>query len=201
MSRAKATTAERILDAAEAIFAARGYDATSLSDIAEGVGIRTPSLYNHFESKESLYLAVLERLLDPFFAMLDGFLAQPLDVARAEESIAALMSHHARSPNLARLLQHASLSDSRHLELLYDRWYRPFFDRAARLIGNNPALAGSVGEDLPFVIVGFNNMILGYITMAALHAELLGGQPLSARAIAGQSAFLRRMSRAFWESA
>jgi hypothetical protein len=43
-------------------------------------------------------------------------------------------------------------------------------------------------------------MILGYITMAALHAELLGGQPLSAEAIAGQSAFLRRMSRAFWES-
>ncbi len=200
MTQTATPTAERILDVAEAIFAERGYDATSLSDIAEGVGIRTPSLYNHFKNKENLYVAVLERLLDPFFEMLDGFLSQPLDATRGDEIIAAMMDHHARAPNLARLLQHASLAGNRHVELLNDRWYRPFFDRAARLIGNSPALAGSVSEDLPFIIVGFNNMILGYITMAALHAELLGGQPLSAEAVAGQSAFLRRMSRAFWES-
>ena len=200
MTQTATSTAERILDVAEAIFAGRGYDATSLSDIAEGVGIRTPSLYNHFKNKENLYVAVLERLLDPFFEMLDGFLSQPLDATRGDEIIAAMMDHHARAPNLARLLQHASLAGNRHVELLNDRWYRPFFDRAARLIGDSPALAGSVSEDLPFIIVGFNNMILGYITMAALHAELLGGQPLSAEAVAGQSAFLRRMSRAFWES-
>jgi TetR/AcrR family transcriptional regulator len=200
MSKTTTPTAERILTAAEAIFAERGYDATSLADIAERVGIRTPSLYNHFKSKEDLYVAVLERLLDPFFEMLDGFLAQPLDATRGEEYIAAMMDHHARAPNLARLLQHASLAGSRHVELLKERWYRPFFDRAARLIGKNPALAGSASEDLPFVIVGFNNMILGYITMAALHSELLGGQPLSADSIASQSAFLRRMSRTFWES-
>jgi len=200
MTKTATPTAERILDAAEAIFAERGYDATSLSDIAERVGIRTPSLYNHFKNKENLYIAVLERLLDPFFEMLDGFLAQPLDASRGEKYIAAMMDHHARAPNLARLLQHASLAGSRHVELLNDRWYRPFFHRAARLIGDNPALVGSAGEDLPFVIVGFNNMILGYITMAALHSELLGGQPLSAKAIAGQSAFLRRMSRTFWEN-
>jgi TetR/AcrR family transcriptional regulator len=201
MTRSATPTAERILDVAETIFAERGYDATSLSDIAEGVGIRTPSLYNHFKNKENLYIAVLERLLDPFFEMLDGFLSQPLDATRGEEYIAAMMDHHAHAPNLARLLQHASLAGSRHVELLIDRWYRPFFNRAARLIGKSPALTGPASEDLPFVIVGFNNMILGYITMAALHAELLGGEPLSAEAIAGQSAFLRRMSRAFWESA
>jgi TetR/AcrR family transcriptional regulator len=201
MTRTATSTAERILDVAETIFAERGYDATSLSDIAEGVGIRTPSLYNHFKNKENLYIAVLERLLDPFFEMLDGFLSQPLDATRGEEYIAAMMDHHAHAPNLARLLQHASLAGSRHVELLIDRWYRPFFNRAARLIGKSPALTGPASEDLPFVIVGFNNMILGYITMAALHAELLGGEPLSAEAIAGQSAFLRRMSRAFWESA
>jgi AcrR family transcriptional regulator len=200
MARPKASTAERILDEAEAIFAERGYDATSLSDIAERVGIRTPSLYNHFKSKEELWIAVLERLLDPFFTLLDSFLAQPLDANRGESYIEAMMEHHARSPNLARLLQHAALAGSHHVELLNERWYRPFFDRAARLIGDNPSFAGSAREDLPFVIVGFNNMILGYVTMAALHAELLGGDPFAPEALAGQSAFLRRMSRAFWES-
>ena len=57
------TTAERILDAAESLFAEKGYSATSLGDVADRVGIRSPSLYNHFRNKEALYEAVLERLL------------------------------------------------------------------------------------------------------------------------------------------
>ena len=60
------TTAERILDAAEDLFAEKGYSATSLGDVADRVGIRSPSLYNHFRNKEALYEAVLERLLLDF---------------------------------------------------------------------------------------------------------------------------------------
>jgi AcrR family transcriptional regulator len=201
MPTSPAPTAERILDAGEAIFAERGYDATSLTDIAERVGIRTPSLYNHFKNKQELYVAVLERRLDPFFELLDGFLEHPLDAGAGERCITAMMEHHARSPNLARLLQHAALAGSRQLELLNERWYRPFFDRAARLVGGSTELGEALGEDLPFLIVGFNNMILGYITLAALHSELLGGDPLSPERIARQTDFLRRMSRAFWEHA
>ena len=57
------TTADRILNAAEDLFAEKGYSATSLGDVADRVGIRSPSLYNHFKNKEALYEAVLERLL------------------------------------------------------------------------------------------------------------------------------------------
>ena len=49
------TTAERILDAAEDLFAQKGYSATSLGDVADRVGIRSPSLYNHFRNKEARY--------------------------------------------------------------------------------------------------------------------------------------------------
>ena len=55
------TTPERILDAAEDLFAEKGYSATSLGDVADKVGIRSPSLYNHFKNKEALYQAVLNR--------------------------------------------------------------------------------------------------------------------------------------------
>ncbi|WP_347861337.1 TetR/AcrR family transcriptional regulator [Salimicrobium sp. PL1-032A] len=44
------------------LFAETGYHNTSLSDIARGVGIKKPSLYNHFDSKDAIFLAVLEEL-------------------------------------------------------------------------------------------------------------------------------------------
>ena len=48
-----------ILDAASRLFAERGYDATTINDIGDAVGISGPGLYRHFPSKR----AVLEALL------------------------------------------------------------------------------------------------------------------------------------------
>ncbi len=58
-------TAGRILDAAEKLFAAQGYQGTSLREIAQQVGIKEPGLYNHFKGKQGLYSAVLDRALSP----------------------------------------------------------------------------------------------------------------------------------------
>ena len=65
-----ATTRERILTAASRLFAERGYDGTSTRQIADAVGIRQPSLFHHFASKQ----AIMEALLDLTYAA-------PADVA------------------------------------------------------------------------------------------------------------------------
>lgn len=41
------------------LFAAKGFDGTSMSQIAEGTGIRKASIYAHFKSKEELYLSLV----------------------------------------------------------------------------------------------------------------------------------------------
>lgn len=53
------STETRIREVGLKLFAEQGYEATPLSAIARGVGIRTPSLYNHFASKEALFLALV----------------------------------------------------------------------------------------------------------------------------------------------
>ena len=55
---------EEILDEATQLFAERGYEGTSMADLAEKVGLRKASLFHHFASKEVLYAAVLARLIE-----------------------------------------------------------------------------------------------------------------------------------------
>jgi AcrR family transcriptional regulator len=51
---------EAVLDAALTLFAERGYHGTALSQIADVLGIRTPSLYNHMRSKQDLLRAIVD---------------------------------------------------------------------------------------------------------------------------------------------
>ena len=51
-----------ILDAAEELFAAKGYEKTSTGDILERVGIARGTLYYHFKSKEDILDALIERI-------------------------------------------------------------------------------------------------------------------------------------------
>lgn len=60
---AKTTTADRILDAAEALFAEGGYDAVSVRAITDRAGVRLNLLSYHFKSKEGLFEAVIDRRL------------------------------------------------------------------------------------------------------------------------------------------
>jgi AcrR family transcriptional regulator len=51
------------MDAAILLFTNRGYAATSVREIVEMAGVTKPALYYHFQSKEGIYLAILEELL------------------------------------------------------------------------------------------------------------------------------------------
>jgi len=53
-------TSDAVLDAALTLFSQRGYHGTALSQIAEVLGIRTPSLYNHMRSKHELLLTIVD---------------------------------------------------------------------------------------------------------------------------------------------
>ncbi|MBN2799715.1 MAG: TetR/AcrR family transcriptional regulator [Deltaproteobacteria bacterium] len=50
---------ERVLSAALALFAARGFGSTSVRDVARAAGVTNPTLYYHFGNKECLYLEAI----------------------------------------------------------------------------------------------------------------------------------------------
>jgi AcrR family transcriptional regulator len=62
MTSARETvTSEAVIDVALTLFAERGYHGTALSQIAERLEVRTPSLYNHMRSKQDLLVTIVER--------------------------------------------------------------------------------------------------------------------------------------------
>lgn len=51
---------EQILDVSVQVFARNGFHSTSMNDVADAAGVTKPVLYQHFDSKQDLYLALLE---------------------------------------------------------------------------------------------------------------------------------------------
>ena len=55
---------EQLLDVAIDAFAKSGYHSTSMNDVAAAAGVTKPVLYQHFDSKRALYVALLEDVGD-----------------------------------------------------------------------------------------------------------------------------------------
>ena len=72
------------------LFAERGYQGTSLADLAEQLGVQKPSLYHHIDSKEDLLWAVAWEGAEAFHAALDSV---PAEAPAAERIRLALRAH------------------------------------------------------------------------------------------------------------
>ncbi len=79
---------DSITDVAFRVFAERGYDATSMDDVARAAGITKASIYHHVPSKEALLARGLDRALEALFAVLEEPAARE---GRAGDRVAAIL--------------------------------------------------------------------------------------------------------------
>ena len=85
-------TKQKILAESLRLFSERGYDSVSVQDIAAAVGIKAPSLYNHFKSKEKIFEALMKTTLvhyDEFTAGLSVHVDSPEGDSGVFETITA----------------------------------------------------------------------------------------------------------------
>ena len=187
-------TADRILDAAEALFAERGFAGTTLRDVASRVGVRNPSLYNHFASKEALYAAVLERVTRPVLEGLTELLAEGEQGAdgtrRFVERIWGLLARH---PNLPRLIQHETLTGGERFSPTLRDSIRPIFERAREVALASPARHHWKEDQLPLLVLALYHTLVGYFTIAPLYRELNGVDLLSSEALVRQTRFFSEL--------
>jgi len=183
-------TAERILDEAEALFAERGYDGTHLRDVADAVGIRTPSLYNHFGGKEDLYAAVLERGIRPVLESLQTFVTARGDARRQRVLLERVVRQLSRRPNLARLVQLEVLTGGARLTPRLRAWIGPLFAHGAEIIATGPAADRWNADQVPLLVLALYHVVVGPFAIAPFYEEMTGVDLLSESALAQQTKFL-----------
>jgi AcrR family transcriptional regulator len=109
---AEQSSRDKILDAAERLFAKRGYAGVGLSEIADVVGLGKSSLFHHFRNKPQLYAAVCARILVRIEDNLVRSLAAGGDpVARLERWTDQIIDLLAANPTYARLLLRSLFED------------------------------------------------------------------------------------------
>jgi len=145
-AEATAGLRDGILDAAEVLFAERGFAATPVRDIAERAGANPAMVHYYFGSKRALLERVLERTLEPLAAALAAMRAG--GAAPVSEIVRLLLETLGAHPNLAVLM-------AREVMLPGGVMREHFLERMApRLGGTLPGLlaaeqaAGRVDPDL-----------------------------------------------------
>ncbi|MBM7568578.1 TetR/AcrR family transcriptional regulator [Paenibacillus sacheonensis] len=154
---------EQILDAAAALFAEKGYYKTTTAEVARSVGVTQPYVFHFFTSKESLYLAVLERahlrILDAFttvnappeqLAERMGKAFVELLLSHRDEILLVMMSYTTPEPAVrARTRQEFDIIYER-VKLRFEQAGLPdAADKASVFIGHGLLIAMSETLDLP----------------------------------------------------
>ncbi|AEW93100.1 MULTISPECIES: TetR/AcrR family transcriptional regulator [Streptomycetaceae] len=152
MARTKEFDPDAALDAALELFWRRGYEATSMADLVEHLGIARASVYGTFGSKRELYLKALDRYQE----------------STAEGTLAALSEPGPALPAVRRLVEAFGA------QTLQDAERRGCFvtNTAVELAGSDAEAARRVERSWD----GLESAIAGALTRARAQGELAAGQ-------------------------
>lgn len=183
----------QILKEATKRFAVRGFDGTSLQDIADAVGIRKPSLLYHFTTKEDLRREVLDDVLSHWNDVLPRVLMAATQSGRLDALMYEVVSFFAEDVDRARLLVREILDRPEDMRERLRVHVRPWIEVVARQIEKAQS-EGLVHADMdvdayPSLII---NMVVCGIAMAETSEVML---PRAAGSRDDQKRLLREMLR------
>jgi AcrR family transcriptional regulator len=187
---------ERILDAAETLFAERGFAGTAMRDIARAVDMKPASIYSHFSGKQALYEAVLARGLLPLSDLLEGLSGSEWSEQQLGTQMDALIEYLRQRPRALRLIIHEALAGGESLMPIARQWLRPLYDSAVttfRESGGGVLRAQWQEDELPLLIASLLYLILGHFAVPPTLAEVFGDDPLSPRGLSRHTEFLRKI--------
>lgn len=84
---------EQLLQVGRSLFAERGFEATSVEEIASKAGVSKPVVYEHFGGKEGLYAVIVDREMQKLLGMIEGALTEDHPRRLLEQAALALLTY------------------------------------------------------------------------------------------------------------
>lgn len=180
-------TVQRILRAAEGIFAERGLEGARTGAIARAARVNKALLYYYFRSKEDLHRFTLELL----FSQLRDQVGATLESSapphqRLLDYVSAYFDFVSAHPNYPRLVQRQLMSRGPGLGGIVDAFYRPLHDRLAATIRAGVARGEFRDVDPRQTVLTLVAMTVFYFAAAPVVGELWRCNPLAPSRVAAR---------------
>lgn len=186
---------DRILNAAEEVFAARGYGGARTAQIARLARVNKALLHYYFKDKEGLYHAVMDRLLFELIQIAQDVLKKGLKGNRLIDGLFdAFFTYAAKHRHFARLTTVESAGpQSRYLVNMLRNFFRPLFERGCDHL-QNEAKVGRLKEiDAPNFLITIYLAILGFFSDSKFISAIAGHDVCSTSELAARKVALRKM--------
>ncbi len=185
-ARAIGTDSRReILRVAEEIFARKGYSATSTREIAEAAGVTKGLLFYHFQTKERLYLTVIENAVKALSDLAIPRQWEGLDrMAHGRSFLEGWTDFLTEHPHIHKLTLRELMDEGRFSKKLIEEYLKPLYQFGVEFVRAGIE-EGVFHEVDPFhfvqIIAASNAM---YFTTLNVQQALLGKDPLSPEVLA-----------------
>ena len=139
-----------ILEAAQRIFLAEGYQGATIRKIADEVGVSSTALYMHFRDKDEILLEISEEVVGTLLAINSDISARPIDaVSKVRLMLEAYMEFALENPNTYQLVfcgsgGHISADKEKQAQALGEACFQKFIEVVEELSAAGRLRIGSV---------------------------------------------------------
>jgi AcrR family transcriptional regulator len=152
----------QLLDAASEVFAAKGYHAAAMDDIADVAGVSKPVLYQHFPSKLDLYLALLDQSCDRLVEVVEEALAATEHNADRVIATVAAFYEFVSSTSSFRFVFESDLTGDGAVQQRLSRVNSEISDAIAEVIAEDTSLPRQQAKLLAVCLVGIAQVSARY---------------------------------------